>query len=285
MIDYCMPNNFLIDKHIKKSLAEDITNEDISTNSIYKNGENATIDLIAKDNGIIAGIDIFKRVFEIIDSNISFNIKKFDGDSVKKSDLILTITGDVKTILMGERVALNYLQHLSGIATTTNNIIKKLNDPNIKILDTRKTTPNMRIFEKYAVKVGGGYNHRYNLSDMIMLKDNHIAAAGSIKEAIKRARDYSPFIKKIEIETETLDMVKEAIENNVDIIMLDNMSIDDIKKAIKIIDKKAIIECSGNVDINNISRFKGLDINYISSGYITHSSKILDISMKNLKII
>ncbi|WAW15139.1 carboxylating nicotinate-nucleotide diphosphorylase [Peptostreptococcus equinus] len=285
MIDYCMPNNFLIDKHIKKSLAEDITNEDISTNSIYKNGENATIDLIAKDNGIIAGIDIFKRVFEIIDSNISFNIKKFDGDSVKKSDLILTITGDVKTILMGERVALNYLQHLSGIATTTNNIIKKLNDPNIKILDTRKTTPSMRIFEKYAVKIGGGYNHRYNLSDMIMLKDNHIAAAGSIKEAIKRARDYSPFIKKIEIETETLDMVKEAIENNVDIIMLDNMSIDDIKKAIKIIDKKAIIECSGNVDINNISRFKGLDINYISSGYITHSSKILDISMKNLKII
>ena len=278
-------DKFQMDESIRLALKEDITSEDISTNAVYKNDRLAEISLFSKEEGILAGIDVFKRVFELLDSSVEFTEYKKDGDNLLNKDLILKIRANVKTILSAERTALNYLQRMSGIATYTRKMLEALDDKNIKLLDTRKTTPNMRIFEKYSVRVGGGYNHRYNLSDAIMLKDNHIDAAGSITEAIKLARDYSPFIKKIEIEVEDLKGVEEAVKAGADIIMLDNMDIETIKKAIKIINKQAIIECSGNVDINNINRFKGLEIDYISSGAITHSAKILDLSLKNLRYV
>ena len=278
-------DKFQMDESIRLALKEDITSEDISTNAVYKNDRLAEISLFSKEEGILAGIDVFKRVFELLDSSVAFTEYKKDGDNLLNKDLILKIRANVKTILSAERTALNYLQRMSGIATYTRKMLEALDDKNIKLLDTRKTTPNMRIFEKYSVKVGGGYNHRYNLSDAIMLKDNHIDAAGSITEAIKLARDYSPFIKKIEIEVEDLKGVEEAVKAGADIIMLDNMDIETTKKAIRIIDKKAIIECSGNVDITNINRFKGLEIDYISSGAITHSAKILDLSLKNLRYV
>ena len=278
-------DKFQMDDSIKLALKEDITSEDISTNAVYKNDRLAEISLYSKENGILAGLDVFKRVFELLDTSVEFIEYKKDGDKVADKDLILKIKANIKTILSSERVALNYLQRMSGIATYTKKMIEALDDKNILLLDTRKTTPNMRIFEKYAVRVGGGYNHRYNLSDAIMLKDNHIDAAGSITEAIKLAREYSPFIKKIEIEVEDLKGVEEAVKAGADIIMLDNMDIETIKKAIKIINKQAIIECSGNVDITNINRFKGLEIDYISSGSITHSAKILDLSLKKLRYI
>ena len=278
-------DKFQMDDSIKLALKEDITSEDISTNAVYKNDRLAEISLYSKENGILAGLDVFKRVFELLDNSVEFIEYKKDGDKVADKDLILKIKANIKTILSSERVALNYLQRMSGIATYTKKMIEALDDKNILLLDTRKTTPNMRIFEKYAVRVGGGYNHRYNLSDAIMLKDNHIDAAGSITEAIKLAREYSPFIKKIEIEVEDLKGVEEAIKAGADIIMLDNMDIETTKKAIKIINKQAIIECSGNVDITNINRFKGLEIDYISSGSITHSAKILDLSLKKLRYI
>ena len=278
-------DKFQMDESIRLALKEDITSEDISTNAVYKNDRLAEISLFSKEEGILAGIDVFKRVFELLDSSVVFTEYKKDGDNLLNKDLILKIRANVKTILSAERTALNYLQRMSGIATYTQKMVEALDDENIKLLDTRKTTPNMRIFEKYSVRVGGGYNHRYNLSDAIMLKDNHIDAAGSITEAIKLARDYSPFIKKIEIEVEDLKGVEEAVKAGADIIMLDNMDIETIKKAIKIINKQAIIECSGNVDITNINRFKGLEIDYISSGAITHSAKILDLSLKNLRYV
>lgn len=278
-------DKFQMDESIRLALKEDITYEDISTNAIYRNKKLAEISLFSKEEGILAGIDVFKRVFEILDSSVEFIEYKKDGDKILNKDLILKIKTDIKVILSAERVALNYLQRMSGIATYTRKMLEALDDKNILLLDTRKTTPNMRIFEKYAVRIGGGYNHRYNLSDGIMLKDNHIDAAGSISEAIKLAQEYSPFIKKIEIEVEDLRGVEEAVKAGADIIMLDNMDIETIKKAIKIIDKKAIIECSGNIDITNINRFKGLEIDYISSGAITHSAKILDLSLKNLRYV
>ena len=281
-------DKFQMDDSIRMALKEDITSEDISTNAIYKNYRMAEISLYSKEDGILAGLDVFKRVFELfelLDNSVEFTEYKKDGDKVLNKDLILKIRADVKIILSAERTALNYLQRMSGIATYTRKMVEALDDKNILLLDTRKTTPNMRIFEKYAVRVGGGYNHRYNLSDAIMLKDNHIDAAGSITEAIKLAKEYSPFIKKIEIEVEDLKGVEEAVKAGADIIMLDNMDIETTKKAIKIINKQAIIECSGNIDITNINRFKGLKINYISSGAITHSAKILDLSLKNLRYI
>lgn len=281
-------DKFQMDESIRLALKEDITSEDISTNAIYKNYRMAEISLYSKEDGILAGLDVFKRVFELfelLDNSVEFTEYKKDGDKVLNKDLILKIRADVKTILSAERTALNYLQRMSGIATYTRKMVEALDDKNILLLDTRKTTPNMRIFEKYAVRVGGGYNHRYNLSDAIMLKDNHINAAGSITEAIKLAREYSPFIKKIEVEVEDLKGVEEAVAAGADIIMLDNMDIETTKKAIKIINKKAIIECSGNIDITNINRFKGLEIDYVSSGAITHSAKILDLSLKNLRYI
>ena len=281
-------DKFQMDESIRLALKEDITSEDISTNAIYKNDRLAEISLYSKEDGILAGLDVFKRVFELfelLDNSVEFTEYKKDGDKVLNKDLILKIRAHVKTILSAERTALNYLQRMSGIATYTRKMVEALDDKNILLLDTRKTTPNMRIFEKYAVRVGGGYNHRYNLSDAIMLKDNHINAAGSITEAIKLAKEYSPFIKKIEIEVEDLKGVEEAVAAGADIIMLDNMDIETTKKAIKIINKKAIIECSGNIDITNINRFKGLEIDYVSSGAITHSAKILDLSLKNLRYI
>lgn len=281
-------DKFQMDDSIRMALKEDITSEDISTNAIYKNDRLAEISLYSKEEGILAGLDVFKRVFELfelLDNSVEFTEYKKDGDKILNKDLILKIRADVKTILSAERTALNYLQRMSGIATYTRKMVEALDDKNILLLDTRKTTPNMRIFEKYAVRVGGGYNHRYNLSDAIMLKDNHINAAGSITEAIKLAREYSPFIKKIEVEVEDLKGVEEAVAAGADIIMLDNMDIETTKKAIKIINKKAIIECSGNIDITNINRFKGLEIDYVSSGAITHSAKILDLSLKNLRYI
>ena len=278
-------DKFQIDDSIKMALKEDITSEDISTNAIYKKDRLAEISLYSKEDGILAGLDVFKRVFELLDNSVEFTEYKKDGDKVLNKDLILKIRADVKIILSAERTALNYLQRMSGIATYTQKMVEALDDKNILLLDTRKTTPNMRIFEKYAVRVGGGYNHRYNLSDAIMLKDNHINAAGSITEAIKLAKEYSPFIKKIEVEVEDLKGVEEAVAAGADIIMLDNMDIETTKKAIKIINKKAIIECSGNIDITNINRFKGLEIDYVSSGAITHSAKILDLSLKNLRYI
>ena len=278
-------DKFQMDESIRLALKEDITSEDISTNAVYKNDRLAEISLFSKEEGVLAGIDVFKRVFELLDNSVEFTEYKKDGDNLLNKDLILKIRANVKTILSAERTALNYLQRMSGIATYTRKMLEALDDKNIKLLDTRKTTPNMRIFEKYSVRVGGGYNHRYNLSDAIMLKDNHIDAAGSITEAIKLAREYSPFIKKIEIEVEDLKGVEEAVKAGADIIMLDNMDIETTKEAIKIINKQAIIECSGNVDITNINRFKGLEIDYISSGAITHSAKILDLSLKNLRYV
>lgn len=277
--------NFQIDEHILRALKEDINYEDISTNAIYKNDKTARVTLLAKEDGILAGLFVFKRVFELIDRDVKFTDYKFEGDEVKVGDKILEVESNVSTLLMGERLSLNYLQRMSGIATYARKMINKLNDENIKILDTRKTTPNMRIFEKYAVNIGGANNHRYNLSDSILLKDNHILAAGSVKDAIKMVREYSPFIKKIEVEVENLDMVKEALDSHADIIMLDNMDIDTIKAASDIINKKAIIEVSGNISLQNIANYRGLAIDYISSGSMIYAADVLDLSMKNLRYV
>lgn len=276
-------NPFLIDKYIICALKEDMNCGDITTDSILKN-ENAQINLIAKDKGIIAGLDVFERVFEIIDSNSYFEFNFSDGDEVNKSDLIGTIDAKASAILKAERTALNFLQRMSGIATYTKKMVTALGSCHVKILDTRKTTPNMRIFEKYAITLGGAYNHRYNLSDGIMIKDNHIDAAGGIRNAVERVRSANPFVKKIEVEVENFDQIKEALDAKADIIMLDNMDIEDIKKACKIINKRAIIECSGNISLENIKNYRDLDIDYISSGSITYNAGVLDLSMKNLKI-
>lgn len=276
-------NPFLIDKYIISALREDMNSGDITTDSILKN-ENAQINLIAKDKGIIGGLDVFERVFEIIDPNSYFEFNFSDGDEVNKSDLIGTIDAKASAILKAERTALNFLQRMSGIATYTKKMVTALGSCHVKILDTRKTTPNMRIFEKYAITLGGAYNHRYNLSDGIMIKDNHIDAAGGIRNAVERVRSANPFVKKIEVEVENFDQIKEALDAKADIIMLDNMDIEDIKKACKIINKRAIIECSGNISLQNIKNYRDLDIDYISSGSITYNAGVLDLSMKNLKI-
>lgn len=273
----------LIDKYILAALREDMTSGDITTDSILKD-EKAEVNLIAKDKGILAGLDVFKRVFEILDEDVTFEFYFSDGDEVNNKDLVGKIRGRAKAILEGERTALNFLQRMSGIATYTKKMVDALDSEHVKILDTRKTTPNMRIFEKYAVTLGGGYNHRYNLSDGIMLKDNHIDAGGGIREAVERVRSLNPFVKKIEVEVENFDQVREALEAKADIIMLDNMEIEEIREACKIINKRAIIECSGNVSLENINSYKDLDIDYISSGAITYSAGVLDLSMKNLKI-
>ena len=273
------------DKYIRLALEEDINSEDVSTNSVmpfYKKGE---VKLICKENGIIAGLPVFERVFKILDENTDIKFFVNDGDAVKKGDILAVITGDIRVLLSGERTALNYLQRMSGIATYTHSVVKLLEGSKTVLLDTRKTTPCMRIFEKYAVKVGGGKNHRYNLSDGVMLKDNHIGAAGGIKEAICAAKAYAPFVRKIEVETETLDMVREAVEAGADIIMLDNMTPDEIAEAIRIIDGRAETECSGNITKENIATITKLGVDYVSSGALTHSAPILDISLKHLRPI
>ena len=279
-----MINFLVVDKIIKEALIEDIPVEDISTNSVISEDSISTIDLICKEEGIIAGLKVFERVFKIL-GDVEVTFFKNDGDKVYPKDKIALLKGNTRNILKGERVALNLLQRMSGIATLTNKYVKEIENTNAKLLDTRKTTPNLKILEKYAVKVGGGHNHRFNLSDGVMLKDNHISAAGSIKNAVKLCRENSSFVRKIEVETENLEMVKEAIEAKADIIMLDNMNLDMAKEAIEIIDHKATIEFSGNVSLENIKSIAHIGVDFISVGALTHSAKILDLSMKNLKNI
>lgn len=273
------------DKFIRLALEEDINSEDVSTNAVmpeYKRGE---VQLICKEDGIIAGLQVFERVFFLLDAETKVDFKVKDGDSVKKGQLLAIVTGDVRVLLSGERTALNYLQRMSGIATYTHMVSRLLQGTKTKLLDTRKTTPCMRIFEKYAVRVGGGHNHRYNLSDGVLLKDNHIDAAGGVKEAVKAAKEYAPFVRKIEVETENLEMVKEAVEAGADIIMLDNMTPEVMAEAIRIIDGRAETECSGNITKENIKTITKLGVDYVSSGALTHSAPILDISLKHLKVI
>lgn len=273
------------DELIKSALREDITSEDISTNSVMRKYRLGEVDLICKQDGVIAGLDVFARVFEILDGNTEISFFCKDGDEVKKGEKLGKIRGDIRVLLSGERTALNFLQRMSGIATYTRSIADLLKGSKTKLLDTRKTTPNMRVFEKYAVKVGGGYNHRYNLSDGILLKDNHIGAAGGVKKAIEMAKEYAPFVRKIEIEVENLDMLKEAIEAGADIIMLDNMSVEDMKEAVRLTAGKAETECSGNVTKENVAKLVDIGVDYISSGALTHSSPILDLSLKNLHAV
>ena len=273
------------DELILSALREDITSEDITTNSVMREYQLGEVELICKQDGVIAGLDVFKRTFELLDSKTEVTFTKKDGDTVKNGDKIGVVRGDIRVLLSGERTALNYLQRMSGIATYTRSITNLLKGSKTKLLDTRKTTPNMRVFEKYAVKVGGGYNHRYNLSDGILLKDNHIGAAGGVKEAVQMAKEYAPFVRKIEIEVENLDMLKEALDAGADIIMLDNMSVEDMKEAVKLVSGKAETECSGNVTKENVERLVDIGVDYISSGALTHSSPILDLSLKNLHAI
>ncbi len=270
------------DKLIMMALQEDITSEDVSTNAVMPKAQKGKVDLICKQDGIIAGLDVYARVFTLLDDSTEVEFFCKDGDEVKAGQLMGIVTGDIRVLLSGERVALNYLQRMSGIATYTHEVAELLKGSKTTLLDTRKTTPNCRIFEKYAVRVGGGSNHRYNLSDGVLLKDNHIGAAGSISNAVRMAKEYAPFVRKIEVEVETLDQVKEAAEAGADIIMLDNMTTDQMRAAIDLIDGRAETECSGNVTKENIERLISLGVDYISSGALTHSSPIMDISMKNL---
>ena len=270
------------DPLILSALREDITSEDVSTNSVMPVPRKGEVNLICKQDGVICGLQIFERVFTLLDENTEVELKAADGDRVKKGQLLAVVRGDIKVLLCGERTALNYLQRMSGIATYTSEVVKLLGGTGIKLLDTRKTTPNNRLFEKYAVKVGGGNNHRYNLTDGVLLKDNHIGAAGGVKEAINLAKEYAPFVRKIEVEVETLDMVKEAVEAGADIIMLDNMDHDTMAEAMRIIDGKAEVEVSGNMTKENLAKLSGLSVNYVSSGALTHSAPIMDISLKNL---
>ena len=270
------------DKLIMMALQEDITSEDVSTNAVMPKAQKGKVDLICKQDGIIAGLDVYARVFTLLDDGTEVEFFCKDGDEVKAGQLMGIVTGDIRVLLSGERVALNYLQRMSGIATYTHEVAELLKGSKTTLLDTRKTTPNCRIFEKYAVRVGGGSNHRYNLSDGVLLKDNHIGAAGSISNAVRMAKEYAPFVRKIEVEVETLDQVKEAVEAGADIIMLDNMTTDQMRAAIDLIDGRAETECSGNVTKENIERLISLGVDYISSGALTHSSPIMDISMKNL---
>lgn len=271
-----------VDPLILGALKEDITSEDVTTNSVMPIKKQGSVDLIAKEEGVICGLQVFERTFKLLDPEtvVSFSVE--DGDKVTKGQKIGQVDGDIRVLLCGERTALNYLQRMSGIATYTNSVASLLKGTKTKLLDTRKTSPNNRIFEKYSVRVGGGNNHRYNLTDGVLLKDNHIGAAGGVKEAILAAKEYAPFVRKIEVEVENLDMVKEAIEAGADIIMLDNMSHEDMEKAMKIIDKKAEVEVSGNVTKENIERLTDLGVDFISSGALTHSAPIMDLSLKNL---
>ena len=269
------------DKLIRMALEEDVSSEDVTTCAVIESDRQARADLLCKQDGIIAGLSVFERVFQILDPEAKVEFRCEDGDAVSKGQLLAVVSGNAHAILTGERTALNYLQRMSGIATYTNQVVSLLEGSSIRLLDTRKTTPNMRIFEKYAVRVGGGYNHRYNLSDGVLLKDNHINAAGGVAEAVKAAQEYAPFVRKIEVETETLEMVREAVEAGADIIMLDNMTPEDMKKAVEITAGKAKTECSGNVTRENIENLKKIGVDYISCGALTHSAPILDVSLKN----
>lgn len=271
-----------MDKWLLLALEEDITSEDITTNAIMRENKLGEAQLLCKQDGIIAGLNVFARVFTLLDENTKVELFFQDGDKVKNGDLLAKVKGDIRVILSGERTALNYLQRMSGIATHTRSLVDLLSGSKTKLLDTRKTTPNMRIFEKYAVKVGGGYNHRYNLSDGILIKDNHIGAAGGVKQAVAMAKEYAPFVRKIEVEVENLDMLREALEAGADIIMLDNMDTETMKKAVQIVDGRAETECSGNVTKERVADIISTGVDYVSCGALTHSSPILDVSLKNL---
>ena len=273
------------DKLIRMALEEDITSEDVSTNAVMPTKVQGTVDLIAKEDGVIAGMDVYARVFKLLDEDTEIEMFCHDGDEVREGDLMAKVTRDIRVLLSGERVALNYLQRMSGIATYTRSVAKLLEGSGVTLLDTRKTTPNCRVFEKYAVRVGGGCNHRYNLSDGVLLKDNHIGAAGSITKAIQMAKAYAPFVRKIEIETETLEQVAEAVEAGADIIMLDNMTPEVMKQAVALIGGRAQTECSGNITKENIARICEIGVDFVSSGALTHSAPILDISMKHLHAV
>ncbi len=270
------------DRLIEMALREDITSEDVSTNAVMPEYRKGKVQLLCKQDGVICGLDVFARTFELLDPATETRFFVRDGDEVKKGELLAEVTGDIRVLLSGERVALNYLQRMSGIATYTRAMAKLLEGTKTKLLDTRKTTPNMRVFEKYAVRVGGGNNHRYNLSDGVLLKDNHIGAAGGVAAAVKAAKAYAPFVRKIEIEVETLDQLKEALDAGADIVMLDNMPPEDMAEAVRLTRGRAETECSGNVTKENIARLTKLGVDYISSGALTHSAPILDVSMKNL---
>lgn len=274
-----------VDPLILSALREDITSEDISANSIMKKPQKGEVDLICKEDGVICGLQVFERVFTLLDQQTETEFFVEDGEEVKKGQLLGKIRGDIRVLLCGERTALNYLQRMSGIATYTHSVAALLKGTRTKLLDTRKTTPNNRIFEKYAVRIGGGNNHRYNLSDGVLLKDNHIGAAGSVSKAISMAKEYAPFVRKIEVEVETMEMVREAVEARADIIMLDNMSHEELQEAMEYIDGRALVEVSGNVTRENIEKLTDLGVDYISSGALTHSAPIMDISLKNLHAV
>jgi nicotinate-nucleotide pyrophosphorylase (carboxylating) len=275
-------NKLNADRLITMALQEDITQEDVTTNAVMPDYQKGNVQLICKQDGVICGLYVFERTFLLLDENTQVKMYVAEGDEVKKDQLLAEVTGDIRVLLSGERTALNYLQRMSGIATYTRQVANLLKGSKTKLLDTRKTTPNMRIFEKYAVKVGGGNNHRYNLSDGILLKDNHIGAAGSVTKAVQMAKAYAPFVRKIEVECETLDMVKEAVEAGADIIMLDNMGVADMKKAVALIGGRAQTECSGNITKENIASILETGVDFVSSGALTHSAPILDVSLKNL---
>jgi len=270
------------DRLIRMALEEDISSEDVSTNAVMPGARRGEVDLICKQDGILAGMDVFARVFEMLDEHMETRRECQDGDFVRAGEKRSVVLGDIRVLLSGERVALNYLQRMSGIATCTHELVQLLEGTGITLLDTRKTTPNCRIFEKYAVRVGGGSNHRYNLSDGVLLKDNHIGAAGGVAESVRMAKEYAPFVRKIEVEVETAEQAAEAAAAGADIIMLDNMTDDQMREAIRLIDGRAATECSGNVTGENIARLADIGIDYVSSGALTHSAPILDLSMKNL---
>ena len=274
-----------IDEYLMNALKEDITQEDVSTNAVMPEPKQGEVNLICKQDGVICGLEVFERVFKLLDETVVFETELKDGDKVTKGQLMGVVKGDIRALLSGERVALNYLQRMSGIASYTHSVASLLEGSKTKLLDTRKTTPNMRIFEKYAVRVGGGYNHRYNLSDGVLLKDNHIGAAGSVTKAVQMAKEYAPFVRKIEIEVETLEQVKEAVEAGADIIMLDNMTPEVMKQAVELINGRAQTECSGNITKENIQKIRDIGVDFVSSGALTHSAPILDISMKNLHAV
>lgn len=278
-----LTEKLIMDRLIKQALEEDIGNEDVTTNSVMPEYKRGRVKLICKQDGVICGLNVFERVFKLLDEHTIIEIFVKDGDEVKKGQRIAMVSGDIRVLLSGERVALNFLQRMSGIATYTRSVAKLLEGCKTKLLDTRKTTPNMRVFEKYAVRIGGGNNHRYNLSDGVLLKDNHIGAAGGVKKAVEMARAYAPFVRKIEVEVENLEMCREALDAGADIIMLDNMSVEDMKKAVEMIGGRAVTECSGNVTLENVARVRETGVDFVSSGALTHSAPILDLSLKELR--
>lgn len=280
-----LTEKLIMDRLIKQALEEDIGNEDVTTNAVMPEYKKGRVKLICKQDGVICGLNVFERVFKLLDEHTVIEIFVKDGDEVKKGQRIAMVSGDIRVLLSGERVALNFLQRMSGVATYTRSVVKLLKGGKTKLLDTRKTTPNMRVFEKYAVRCGGGNNHRYNLSDGVLLKDNHIGAAGGIANAVKAAKEYSSFVRKIEVEVETLEQCKEAVEAGADIIMLDNMSVENMKKAVALIGGRALTECSGNVTRENIKNIIFTGVDYVSSGALTHSAPILDLSLKNLRAL